>query len=128
LAGSGAEEERFAGGFDDFGGEGVELVDVADALDLGEEALDEAEVAVGDAGDSGDRFGVGEVVGVGGEAEFVPAVLEDEGEFVGAEGPAWVGEADAAVELGVAGEAFFDAGHADEDDSHGVAVVVVVDL
>ncbi len=39
-----------------------------------------------------------------------------------------VGEADAAVELGVAGEAFFDAGHADKDDAHGVAVVVVPDL
>lgn len=63
LAGPGAEEERFAGGFDDFGGDGVELVDVADAPDPDEEALDEAEIAVGDAGDGGDRFGGGEVIG-----------------------------------------------------------------
>ena len=37
-------------------------------------------------------------------------------------------EADAAVELRVAGEAFLDAGHADEDDAHSVAVVEVADL
>ncbi len=39
-----------------------------------------------------------------------------------------MGEADAAVELGVAREAFLDAGHADEDDAHSVAVVEVADL
>lgn len=37
-------------------------------------------------------------------------------------------EANAAVELGVSGEPFLDAGHADEDDAHPVAVVKVADL
>ncbi|MET3923333.1 hypothetical protein ABIB26_004294 [Arthrobacter sp. UYEF20] len=74
MARSGADEQGFAGRFDDFLGDAVELVDVADARDLGEEALDEPEVAVGDAGDGGDGFGVGEVVGVDGQAEFLPAV------------------------------------------------------
>ncbi len=64
MARSGADEQGFAGCFYDFLGDAVELVDVADARDLGEEALDEPEVAVGDAGDSGDGFGVGEVLGV----------------------------------------------------------------
>ncbi len=36
-----------------------------------------------------------------------------------------MGEADAAVELGVAGEAFLDARHSDENDAHVVAVDVV---
>jgi hypothetical protein len=41
LARSGADEQGFAGCFDDFLGDAVELVDVADARDLGEEALDD---------------------------------------------------------------------------------------
>lgn len=32
-------------------------------------------------------------------------------EFLGCQGPVFVGEADAAIELGVAGESLFDAGH-----------------
>jgi len=36
-----------------------------------------------------------------------------------------VGEADAAVQLRVAGQASLDAGHADQDDAHVVPVVVV---
>jgi hypothetical protein len=42
---SGADEQGFAGCFDDFLGDAVELVDVVDARDLGEEALDEPEAA-----------------------------------------------------------------------------------
>jgi hypothetical protein len=45
--------------------------------------LDEPEVAAGDAVDGGDGFGVGEVVGRKGEPEGGPAVLQDEGEFIG---------------------------------------------
>jgi len=39
-----------------------------------------------------------------------------------------VGEPDAAVELGVAGQAFLDPGHAHEDHAETVSVVVVADL
>ncbi len=39
-----------------------------------------------------------------------------------------VDEADAAVEPGIAGQAFFDAGHADEDQPQIAAVVAVADL
>lgn len=53
---------------------------------------------------------------------------DDGGEFVTAERTVFVGEADAAVELRVAREAFFNAGHADEDDAHVVAVVEIADL
>jgi len=44
---------RLWGGLDDFGGNGAEVVDVQDALDLAEEAVDEAEVPARDAGDVG---------------------------------------------------------------------------
>jgi hypothetical protein len=93
-----ADDEAFAGGFDDLARDRGEVVDFEDALDLGEEAVDEAEVAVGDSGDGGDRFGVGEVLGGELKAERLPVVGEDEAQLVGAQRPVLVGEADAAVE------------------------------
>ncbi len=63
-------------------------------------------------------IGVGEVVGVERQAEPVPVALEHEGEVVIAQRPVLVGEADAAVELGVA----FQSGHADQDQAQVVAV------
>jgi hypothetical protein len=39
-----------------------------------------------------------------------------------------VGEAYAAIELGIASEAFLDGGHAYEDEARAVAVVEVADL
>lgn len=78
MARSGADKKGFAGCFDDLLGDAVQLVDVADAHDLNEEALDEQEVPVSDAGNDGDDFGVGEVLGVDGQATFLPAVREDE--------------------------------------------------
>jgi hypothetical protein len=43
-----ADDEGFAGRFDNFFSRCVELVDLQDALDLGDEAAGEAEVAAGD--------------------------------------------------------------------------------
>jgi hypothetical protein len=54
---------RLTGGFDDFAADRGEVVYLQDAGDLREEALDEAEVAVGDTRDGGDCVGVGEVLG-----------------------------------------------------------------
>ena len=122
-----ADEEGFSGGVDELWGEGVEVVDGLNAFDLGDQAIEESEVAGGDAGDGGQGGGVGDRVVVG-VVLCREARGEDSGELVGSEGPVLVGEADAAVELGVAGEAFLDAGHANEDDAHVVAVVLVADL
>jgi hypothetical protein len=117
-----ADDEAFAGGFDDLARDRREVVDLEDAPDLGKEAVDEPEVAVGDPGDGGDRLGVGEVLGGEFEAERAPVVGQDEPQLFGAERPVLVGEADAALELRVAGEAFLEAGHADQDQSDPVAV------
>lgn len=57
-----ANDQRLTGGFDDFPGVHAQVVDLHDALDLGEQTLDEAEVAAGDAGDGCEPFGVGEVM------------------------------------------------------------------
>ena len=56
----GSDDEGFASGFDDLAADGREAVDLEDAGDLGEQALDEAEVAACDASDRSDRFGIGE--------------------------------------------------------------------
>jgi hypothetical protein len=105
-----ADDQGAAGGLDDVAGDDGQVVDPQDPFDLGEQAVDEAEVAAGDAADGGDGLGVGEVGEVQGQAEAFPVAGEDEGEFVVAGGSVVVGEADPAVELGVAGEALLDAG------------------
>lgn len=46
---SSADQERFSGCFDDFFGDCCDLVDLADAAYLGEQALNQAEVSIGDA-------------------------------------------------------------------------------
>jgi hypothetical protein len=121
------DDKGAAGGLDDVAGDGVEFVDLHDAFDLGEESVDEPEVASGDTGDGPDGLGVGEVVGVEGEAESAPVAFEDEGEFVVAKGAVVVGEADSAVELRVPAEPLLDPGHADQDEPDVVAVVAVSD-
>ena len=73
-----AGDEGAGGCFDDVVGDGVELVDLQDASDLGEEAFEEAEVASGDAFDRGDGLGVGEVFGVESAAEALPVAGQDE--------------------------------------------------
>lgn len=98
-----ADDEGAAGGLHDVAGDDGQVVDLHDSFDLDEQAVDESEVAAGDAADGGDGLGVGEVGEVQGEAELVPVTAQDECELVVAERPLLVGEADAAVELGVAG-------------------------
>jgi len=53
-----ADDEGAACGLHDVAGDNRELVDLQDALDLDEQAVDQAEVAAGDAADGGDGLGV----------------------------------------------------------------------
>ena len=78
-----ADDERLACGVDDFGGDRLEVVDLEDPVDLGEQARDQAKVAAGGPGDCCDRFGVGEVLGGQAEVEASVVVGEDEAQFVG---------------------------------------------
>lgn len=57
----GADDQGAPGGFDDVVSDDAESVDFEDALDLGEQAVQQPEVAAGDAADCGDGLGVGEV-------------------------------------------------------------------
>lgn len=125
LCSGGADDEGAGGGFDDVVGDGVELVDLQDALDLREEPLQQSEVPAGDAGDGSDGLRVGEVLGVEGLAQGAPVALEDEQQLVRAQGPVLVGEADTTVELRVVAELLLQAGHADQDQGDVVAVVAI---
>jgi len=124
----GAHDEHLSGGVDDFGRDGLQLVDGHDAGDLGHQPFDQPEVAAGDGGDRVGGFGVIAVGGVVGVSELLPVVRKDRGHIFGVDGPVLVGEADAAVELGVAGQLAFEPGHADEDQSDVVAVEEVAEL
>jgi predicted transcriptional regulator len=67
-------------------------------------------------------------VSVKSSAESVRPSCCHEAQLVAAERPVVVGEADAAVELRVAREAFLEAGHADQDDGDRVAIEEVAQL
>ncbi len=59
---------------------------------------------------------------------MAPVPGEDEGQFVALQRPVVVGEADPAVELGIACHPFFDAGHADEHQAGAGAVELVPEI
>lgn len=121
------DHEDAGGGFDDVIGDGLEFVNLQDAIDLGEESFEEAEVAASDAFDRGDRLGVREALGIEGPAQAFPVAVEDEEKFVAAEGTVAVGEAEAAVELGVVPESLVDSGHSDQDHREVGAVMSVAE-
>lgn len=106
----GADDEGFGGGVDDVSGDDGQIVDLEDAIDLTEQALDEPEIAAGQTDDGSNGLVVGEVGRVQALGEAAPMVGQHEDQFVVGQRPVVVGEPDAAVELRVAHEAFFDAG------------------
>lgn len=114
-----ADEQGLSCGVDNLGCEPGEVVDRLHAFDLGQQPVDEAEVPAGDPDDSRNGCRVGETA-VGCVVLCREASGQDGGEFLRGELVVFVGEADAAVELRVAGQTFFDPGHPDEDDPHGV--------
>ena len=120
-----ADDEGAGGCFDDVVGDGFELVDFQYTGDLGEEPLEEAEVAAGDPFDRGDAWASvkssGSRVGRG-----VSSAVEDEQEFVATEAGSG-GRSRGGCRAGVVAESLVDAGHADEDDPEVGAVVVVAE-
>jgi len=102
----------------------LSLVDAYDAGDLGHQA----EVAAGDPDDGADGFDVVGVAGIEQQAQLMPVVRDHEREVFGVQWLALVGEADPAIEMGVAGEWPVEAGHADQDQAEVVAVEEVSEL
>lgn len=65
----------------------------------GEESVDKAEVAPGDAGDRGDSLDIGVIVEVKGLPESAPAPLKAKAQLFLGQRSVFVGEADPAVQL-----------------------------
>lgn len=102
MAGPGdADDQGALGSFDDLVGDGVEFVDLRHAPNLWEVAFEQPQVAARDPHGGGDRLGVGEVVVVECLAGGAAVSLQDEQEFVLAQGSVLMGEPDTAVDLGV---------------------------
>jgi hypothetical protein len=111
-----ADDEDAGGCFDDVVGDGFELVYFEDAGDLGEQSLKEPEVAAGYPLDCCNGLDIGEVLCVQRPSKSFPVAVQDEKEFIAAEGAVAVRESEAAVELWVVAEALVDAWHADKND------------
>src|SRR3954464_3525973 len=78
----GADDERTAGRLDHIVGDHRQAVDLQDAPDLDEQAMEQAEVAARDPRDRGHGLGIGKVGLVEGKSELPPVAGEHEGEFV----------------------------------------------
>lgn len=92
---------------------------------MGDEPVDEAEVASRDSPDGSDGLRVGELSGVQGLTELVPPAVQDENQLLHDQGPVLVGESTPAAELRVLTELLFDTWHADEDQGEIAAVVLI---
>lgn len=111
-----ADDEGARCRLDDVVGDGFELVEFQDAVNLAKEPFQEAKVSPRDAFDRRDGLGIGEIIQVQRLAHTLPAPVQDEKEFFAAQGTVLVSESERAVELGIVPETLIDAGHADEDD------------
>ena len=125
---AGADDEALAGGFDHLRGDLTEPIDLQDAIDLGEEPLDEAEVPAGEPDSQGQGGGIVGVVRVADQAEVLPLAGEDEVQLLAAEWPELVDEADPRVELGVARQTLLEARHADEHQPETTPVGAIAQL
>lgn len=97
------DNEYLAGGVHDVRVEGAELVDVQDAGDLGHESFDEAEVAADDPDDRRDGLDVVLVARRRGAARVRASSSPSRSASRRIQRLVLVGEADPAVQLGVAG-------------------------
>lgn len=122
-----ADDEGALCGLDHVVGDDGEVVDFHHSFDLGEEPFQEPEVAASDAGDCGDGLSVGEVFEVERLTEVSPMPLQNEVQFVLAEGSVLVCEADPAVELRVPAELLLQSWHADQDEADLVSVIPVAE-
>src|SRR5215831_5408382 len=93
LPGIAADDQRASGGCDDIVRDDREAVDLEDAFDLHEEAMQKPEIPAGDAYDGGDGLGVGEIRVIEGQAELPPVPGQHEGEFVALQGAVVMSEA-----------------------------------
>ncbi|GAA1116471.1 hypothetical protein GCM10009582_12150 [Arthrobacter flavus] len=88
-----SDDEGRACGFNDVVGDGAEFIGFHDPFSLGEEPIDEEEVASDNPGNGGDGLGIGEIFRVPGLTEFVPSALQNEMQFILGQWAVFAGEA-----------------------------------
>ena len=77
----------------------MQTIDLKHALNLGEQTLHQAQVAIGNANNRCDRFGIGEVVALQGQAQLAPFVFQQEYHLFFTQRLKWVCKANTGVEL-----------------------------
>jgi hypothetical protein len=117
-----ADHQAFPGSIDHGRRDGGQAVYAQDPFDLREQAVDEAEVAAADPDDCGDCFRVRNTSWRQSNAKLRPVGGEQVADFLGAQWSEGVDKADPGVELRIASQALFHAGHADQHQA-GFAVV-----
>ena len=93
-----------------------------------QQAMEQAEVAAGDADDGRDGLLICKILVGEHQVEFLPVLGENELHFVLAQGTKGVRKADPRIELGIAGQAFFSPWHADQDQAHASPIIQIPEL
>ena len=97
------DDQPFPGGFHHFLRDEVQLVNLQNPFDLGEEPLQQAEIPARDPDDGSTRFSIGEFRGMKCQAKLGPLLRQDKLELIAAQRSELMDEADAGVELGIPG-------------------------
>ena len=101
-----ADHQPFAGHCHYLRGDRRQLIDLDDTLDLCEQSLDQSEVATRDARDCGHHVAVSGTARLKAQAELVPMPLNYGVQFLTAQRPEVMHEADARVQLRVSRQLF----------------------
>jgi hypothetical protein len=103
----------------------VQIVNLQNPLDLGEEPLQQPEIPTGDPDNRGDGFGVGEFRGMQCQPELGLLLRQDKLELFAAQRSELMDEANPGVELRIPCQAFFDPGHANQDQAQLAPVIEI---
>src|SRR5437870_12622532 len=100
-------DETCTSRFHDLLGDRLQLVDLEDTAELRQQAMEQAEVAAGDADDGRDGLLICKILVGEHQVEFLPVMGENELHFILAQGTKGVRKADPRIELRIAGQALF---------------------
>src|SRR6516162_6233408 len=129
VSGSGRpDDQALLGCLDQFRRQGSYLVDLSHAMDLREEAFNQAEVAASDAHNGAQDGRLGPLIQLEAQTELLRLAVDDVLQLRAAEREVLVDEADARIQLCVARQPLLEAWHADEHQTDGAAIVRVAQL
>src|SRR5215831_12281456 len=124
----GANNECAAGGLDHVLCDDSQLINKQDPLNLHKQPVEQPEIAIGDAADSGNGLRVRKISAVKGQAQLAPMARQYKGELIALQRTVVMREADPAVELRITRQAFVDARHANEHQADRRAIKHVTQM